>query len=153
MHPREYLDVAHECIQRDEPRWSRTAINRAYYAVYSSAEASLATFGCDVPKTGAGHREVRQLCFYSGVPELQRVADVLREVYSWRVRADYRHDDLDPEQVRLAAQAVSKGRRALKLLDEVSAEGRHRNVRGLIASILLAPVIALHRDMLLQEES
>lgn len=54
----EYLTLARELAQRTEESALRSAISRAYYAVYGTCRARLAEEGFTLPGDGADHRAV-----------------------------------------------------------------------------------------------
>lgn len=153
MHPREYLKVAECCLLSTEPWWVRSSMNRTYYALYSAAEAFLIELGCWIPRDGRGHRLVRLLCKRSGVPELGRVADTLRQLLTWRTLADYRHEDPDPEDIETAAHLLRVARSAFVRLDEAMAPARRAKLPSLMApSLLVWPVIVAHKELLLERK-
>lgn len=153
MHPREYLRVAECCLLSTEPWWVRSSINRTYYALYSATEAFLIELGCWVPNDGRGHRMVRLLCKRSGVVELDKIGDALGQLISWRTLADYRHDDIDPEDPEMGAHLLRIARGAFKQLDDAGAPQRRAKLPLLMSPPLaIWPLVAAHQNLLVERK-
>jgi len=68
----------------------RTAISRAYYAVYNGMCQLLARQGLRLSKGPAGHGELRNLLQGSGYERLEDIGDHLGTLHGARIRADYK---------------------------------------------------------------
>lgn len=152
MDPRVYLEVADLCagcaqLTETPDRWLRTAINRSYYGAYSVAHAFVVSVGCQIPKLGSSHALVRDILDQSAVPELQNAGDRLRELYEWRIKADYRHADDRPERPKNVRDAIRLGRQTIEFIDAAGREPRRAEVVATLASVLVSPLIAIHRSL------
>ncbi len=115
----QYLMLAEELAQRTDEAALRSAISRAYYAVYCSAVAVLRREGVALPGLG-----VHQLVWssYQTDPRRQRVniGNVGNRLRVFRTRADY-----EATFVRLpetTIEALELARRALRQIRMLEAE-------------------------------
>lgn len=98
MKPREFLQVAVELSRSAQPARLRTAISRAYYAVYHEGLQLLADFGFRVSKGPAGHGEVRHRLANAADADLARVARQMADLHAKRIAADYRLAEPESEK-------------------------------------------------------
>src|SRR5687768_7606857 len=84
MDPRAFLELARTLEQRTEAQSYRSAVSRAYYAVFNVGvqllEGLCRTDGANfqIPKDGTAHGHVRAILAQSGDRELQKVAQDLK---------------------------------------------------------------------------
>ena len=84
----------------------RTAASRAYYGAYHLAVAALTTRGFRVKQNAYGHQEVYNLFWGSGHAEARKVASLLDDLRTERIKADYRMDDSRFQGPRTAMMCV-----------------------------------------------
>ena len=106
MIPRLFLTLAEDLAQRGGPAECRTAISRAYYAVFNTAERFLERMGFHRPKRDP-HIVLRQRLLNSGAAEYIRIGSDLKEFHHDRVQADYFLDNHNPENKNNALAAVA----------------------------------------------
>jgi len=90
MDPQDFLNVARAFYSSPDEAHRRTAVSRAYYALYLTAHQVLETEGLPVTRRWGAHAEVRDFLRDAGDAEARAVADGLQDLSSDRVEADYR---------------------------------------------------------------
>lgn len=117
MQPRLFLTLAQELAKVNRPAECRSAISRAYYAVYNAAEAFLERMGVHKPKTNY-HFVLHQRLMGSGDQEIHDLGSDLSDLHTKRLRADYHLNDKRAEDVRAAIAATEEVERMLLTLDQ-----------------------------------
>ena len=100
--------VASTALGSPEARF-RTAASRAYYGAYHLAVAVLTTWGLRVKQNAYGHQEVYNLFWGSGQSEARKVASLLDDLRTERIKADYRMDDPRFQTPQTAMMCVEMG--------------------------------------------
>ncbi len=104
MDPRRFLAQAQRLAAGGEPEDRRSALSRAYYAVYHAAVELLHAAGAE-PDTGhSGHALVRRALRGPRVDRLTAVSRQLERLHNLRVKADYWLHDPQPENAAVVAQ-------------------------------------------------
>jgi uncharacterized protein (UPF0332 family) len=94
MNPRDFLDLARLLvIGTPKPANLRTATSRAYYSAYHVGAEILGGMGCTIRISSGGHGDVSKRLQNSGDEELTVAGSQLADLYSNRIRADYRLED------------------------------------------------------------
>jgi hypothetical protein len=89
MEGKAFLNTAQKLTQiRDEPAL-RSAVSRAYYAVYNCCIRLLEEFGIHFDKDYPAHEKVYQYLRNSAIAEIETTADDLRLLRKRRNMADY----------------------------------------------------------------
>lgn len=122
MGPRDFLRVADELARTDSPAHNRTAVSRAYYAVYNVACDMMQALGFDVERGHAGHEAIRERLLHSGVDRLISVGAGLRRLHQNRVRADYSMQGPHPERRTTVERWLAQATRMIADLDAILAE-------------------------------
>jgi uncharacterized protein (UPF0332 family) len=135
MDPRDFLGLARELATAESPAHHRTAITRAYYAVYNVACDLFLALGFDVERGHAGHEVIREWLRHSGVDRLIHVSAQLRRLHNIRIKADYWMQDPHPERRTTAERWLAYAERMVSDLDAALAEPatRERMTRALRA--------------------
>ena len=94
-----------------------TAASRAYYGAYHLAVAVLTTWGLKVKQNAYGHQEVYNLFWGSGHAEARKVASLLDDLRTERIKADYRMDDSRFQEPRTAMMCVEMAEDAKRYLE------------------------------------
>lgn len=133
MIPRLFLTLAEELGQAGGPAQCRTAISRAYYAVFNTAERLLERMGFHRPKRDP-HIVLRQRLLSSGDAEFMRIGSDLNELHHDRVQADYFLDNHNPENQTNALAAVTAATTMIAALETCPIHSqRWKNLRTAIA--------------------
>jgi uncharacterized protein (UPF0332 family) len=119
---REFLAAARDLARSDQPAYRRTAISRAYYAVYHVAFDLLVTLGFRVGREHRGHETVRAYLAQSRITSVIQTGAQLRDLHNLRVKADYWLRDPHPERGAVVAVWVERAARMIAALDRVAAE-------------------------------
>lgn len=94
MNPREFLDLARLlAIGTPKPAYLRTATSRAYYSAHHVGAATLVRMGCKISAGPSGHGDVWKRLQQSGDEELTVGGSLLADLYTNRIKADYRLED------------------------------------------------------------
>lgn len=128
MKPVEFLQLAVELHRSAQPARLRTAVSRAYYAVYHEVVGFLADLGFRVDKGPGGHGDARNKLFNTNDAELARVASQMTELHRKRIAADYRLDDLDPERRAAVMRIVEEARDLLSVIGACRSEPRRTRI-------------------------
>lgn len=133
MLPTLFLTLAEELAQADGPAECRTAVSRAYYAVFNSSGRFLERMGFHRPKWNY-HVVLQQRLLSSGDPDIALIGMQLGRLHRDRVQADYHLDDHLPENKNNAVLAVDKAAAMIAILDACPIHGdRWKNARAAIA--------------------
>lgn len=106
----------------DGAAYRRSAISRAYYAVYHVASESLFTLGFRIPREHRGHAEVRAYLAQSRVDPIVQVGALLDGLQALRVKADYWLRDPQPEDPGVIATWLGRAAWMIRILDAVAAD-------------------------------
>ncbi len=132
MNPREFHKLATELVRGSRPVDYRTAISRAYYAVYNVCGDVLESMGFRVSKGPAGHGEVQVKFHNCGVPEVIRVASQLSDLQGQRIKADYRMNERIVESEATAKTLVEQAGRMLNILQQCLCEPKRSEIKKAI---------------------
>ncbi|MBI2759865.1 MAG: HEPN domain-containing protein [Chloroflexi bacterium] len=122
MDPHDFLSLARELADADTPAHYRTALTRAYYAVYNVACDVFLMLGLPVERGHAGHEIVRERLRTSGVDRLVHVGAQLRRLHNIRVKADYWMLGPQPEQRATVERWLAHAEQLVADLDAVAVQ-------------------------------
>jgi uncharacterized protein (UPF0332 family) len=122
MRPREFLDLAAQLAESVGPAAYRTAISRAYYAVFNTAEEFLERMGFSRPKRDY-HVILQRRLLVSGDKELTKMGSDLGDFHVKRIRADYKMADKGSENQQNACAAVVEATRMIEGLENCPIHG------------------------------
>ena len=117
MNPRDLCQLATRLVDGGSPVELRTAISRAYYAVYLVAVEHLEGMSFRISKGPGGHGEVQHHFNNSGNVDLQHVSSQLGDLHGKRIRADYQLDRRDVENPKTARALVAQTSQMIETLD------------------------------------
>lgn len=101
MNPRDFYTLALELSKKDNPAHLRSAISRAYYAVYNTGFNLLKNnMGFPVPEGSAGHGDVKKRLNNGGNEELRKAASKMGDLHNLRIKADYNLNDRSVESCK-----------------------------------------------------
>lgn len=95
----------------------RSAISRAYYALFLLSRELLDELGFDLRHIPSPHSNLEQALANSGVLSLQRLANALRMLCSARTQADYDLRPGDIESIAKVQDVINNARTAILQLD------------------------------------
>lgn len=99
----------------------RSAISRAYYALFLLAREFLGELGIGARHIPNPHANIEHAFANSGVLSLQRIANALRMLCSARTQADYDLRPGDIESITTAQDMLTDARTAILQLDIIRA--------------------------------
>ena len=109
MRPHDFWRLADRLIANEKnPEGFRSAISRAYYAAFLTAEEFLAAMGVSLLNTGGAHVELLTILGNSGDAALTNARDGLSELRDERNAADYNLKDLQVENEGNARRRVKE---------------------------------------------
>ncbi len=123
MNPRAFLQFDLELVARKkpdqppEPVQLRSAVSRAYYAVYHVGRVLLKQLGFSL---GDSHGDVPNYLQNSGDNKLMKVASELNSLYGARRKADYFLDNKDVESEKKATNHVLQAEELIRQMDGFS---------------------------------
>ncbi len=118
MEPIEFQTLAESLAETEEPAALRTAVSRAYYAVFHAATALALELTIRVPISPKGHAFLKDVLANSNDADLAAVAVKLQTLMSQRIIADYR---LHARRIETALQTrplVAIAKRAIESIQE-----------------------------------
>ncbi len=122
MHPIEILQVARGLLATERPECSRVSVGRSYYAAHLFTVRVLHELGWHVPHKGWGHNQAWGLLGIFGTKELTEAGERLKNLYEWRLLADYRLDDEWPESADNAKLACDDALDVINAVHTLSIE-------------------------------
>jgi hypothetical protein len=132
MNPRDLCQLATRLVDGGSPAELRTAISRAYYAVYLVAVEHLEGMNFRISKGPGGHGEVQHHLNNSGDADLQHISSQLGDPHGRRIRADYHLDRRDVENPKTARALVIQALQMIETLDRsCSGERRIQIIQGI----------------------
>jgi hypothetical protein len=99
----------------------RSAISRAYYALFLLAREFLGELGIEARHIPNPHANLEQALGNAGVMSLQRIANALRKLCSARTQADYDLRPGDVESIIKVQDIIDDARTAILQLDIIRA--------------------------------
>jgi len=133
MDPREFQRLAVRLAGGPTPAERRTSISRCYYAAFNVAAEHLRSLKFPVSKGGAAHGEVRLCLVNAANRELIEAANILQELHTRRIRADYQLDRSDPETASTASTSVATAAKVIQLMDATSSGLNRPQIQSAIA--------------------
>jgi uncharacterized protein (UPF0332 family) len=132
MDPRDFQVLASELVFRNRASDIRTAISRAYYAVFNVGVEILTELGFKISEGPSGHGDVWKRLGNSGDIEAAKVGSQLNHLYTRRLHADYRLNMKDVENRKTAEALVQLAGKMIKSLDECRfAPKRHQITKAI----------------------
>ncbi len=124
MNPRAFQELASVLATKADATSAelRSAVSRAYYALYNVAVALLKKMGVRHQNTGELHQLVPDALRYGRDESVGVATRVLVEIRKMRWSADYDMDDDAVEDQRTVRKLVAQAKQAIKKLDECQAD-------------------------------
>lgn len=118
MKPRDFQTLASKLASETGAAELRSAVSRAYYAVYNSAVEMVDKLGFHVSSGAQGHGDVQKWLGNSGDSEIEKVGSKLANLRSRRNRADYELNRRDIEKPGNVQAAVRDAESMLRSLEQ-----------------------------------
>lgn len=135
MRPELFLTLAEQLAGAPGPAECRSAISRAYYAVFNVAERFLERMTFQRPKKNY-HVVLQQRLMASDDAEVVKLGSALGDFHHERIQADYHMSERDPENERNAEAAVLKAKAMIEVLEGCPLHGeRWKNIQAAIAKV------------------
>lgn len=132
MRPEAFLDVADELAEGQAPRL-RSAVSRAYYAVYHVA--SRATYDLGGPSRSSSHDLVGNRFQSSSDPDISELGQRFLNLKAARHRADYKlADGMDVENLATVGVLVREARVLVHAFEHLP----HGDLRGAAVEAIAA---------------
>ena len=117
MDPRRFHNLAERLARSNEAAELRTAVSRAYYAVYNVAAAYLNQI-VPLSRGPGGHGQVQRLLTNSEDVVIAQLGFDLGNLHSRRIDADYDMLDSKPETQKTVQSVVEKAGALIAALDQ-----------------------------------
>ena len=105
MDPRDFVQIARDILGNNVPANCRTAFNRSYYAAYHVGVELIEEAGVKIDRNAQGHNQVTKYFNNCGVNDLVVAQQKLVNLYSDRIKADYRLNHKSVEKIANAKKA------------------------------------------------
>ena len=134
MVPQLFLTLAEKLAADTGPAECRSAISRAYYAVYNVGERFLEKMAFRRPKRDY-HIVLQRRLLASGDAEIVQIGSDLGDFHQERIQADYQMEDHDAENRNNALAAIKKAMKMIGAFDNCPIYGaRWNRIRDQIVS-------------------
>ncbi len=117
MNPRDLHTLAIVLANRGDHAALRSAVSRAYYAVFNVASELLQEMGFHINKGPAGHSDIYYRLLGSGDAEVVDVGSTLGDLRAQRISADYRMQAQPVENQKNAQLWVKRAGAMIQALD------------------------------------
>jgi len=132
MDPRDFLQIARDILKNEEPANCRTAFNRSYYAAYHVGVELLEQAGVRIRRNATGHNEVTKFFNNCGIRALEEAQQKLVNLYSDRIKADYRLNHKSVEKIPNARKALKTSENIIRAFDSFAGESGNQEIaRGI----------------------
>ena len=134
MLAQDFQNVAEALAKNNNPAYLRSAVSRAYYAVYNTATEILRNLGFQVSQNANGHMDVIRKLSNAGNINIRKVGIDVGALESMRIDADYRltNPRTKVEDKNTVTLWVLKARQTLKILEDCKSEPVKSEVVGAI---------------------
>lgn len=136
MDPREFHCLSKQLATNSTPAGIRTAVSRAYYAVFHVGSENLEKLGFKIPQNPNGHAEVERRLHNCGDPEISAVGTQLGDLRSKRIKADYRLTYRKIENSDSALVLVKLAEKMIRTLDEKFKSPQSDRIKSSITAYL-----------------
>ena len=116
MHPSEFLRVAVDLARVNGSAECRTAISRAYYALFNTADLFLEELGIAKPKRDR-HQVFPRMLLNSGDADIVEVGSAMSDLHQQRLDADYHLHKPYPENPKNVEAVIQEATRLIGMLN------------------------------------
>lgn len=129
MQGKDFLEVAKTLIRSKFEASLRSAISRAYYALFNSAAQFLMDLGFSIDKGPGVHGTIRDRFYHSGTEQLIDFAQTLDELRTRRNKADYDMISKEFQNQAMCVLNVAGAELAIKHLTNCNKEPLRSQIR------------------------
>ena len=122
MNPRDFHKLASELVKENTPANLRTAISRAYYAVYNVGVEILKEMDFKVDSGPGGHGRVRMQFENCGIEKIIAAASKMGNLQSNRIKADYNLEKKRVENQKTVEAIIKDAEDVISALDSCCKE-------------------------------
>jgi len=129
MNPRDFLDLANLLVS-ESPKAAnlRTATSRAYYSGHHVGAKILERMGCTITTGPSGHGDVWKRLQHSGDEELTVAGSQLADLYSNRIRADYRLKDGRAENQANVRGHIQQAKKIVEAIEQSCSSPKRQDI-------------------------
>lgn len=135
MNPRDFLDLARLLATGTAKSANlRTATSRAYYAAHHVGAEVLTGMGFRINTGAGGHGDVWKRLQNGGDLDLTLAGSQLADLYSYRVKADYRLRDGKAENQNNVRGHVEQAKKIVEAIEQSCSSPKRQNILNAIKS-------------------
>ncbi|MBZ0168458.1 hypothetical protein MELA_02723 [Candidatus Methylomirabilis lanthanidiphila] len=129
MDPREFLDLASQLVTEPPKAVNlRTATNRAYYSAHHEGAEFLKKIGCTISTGPSGHGDVWNMLQNSGDEELTVAGSKLHDLYTSRIKADYRLEDRRAENQTNVRGHIAQAKKIVEAIERSCSGSKRQDI-------------------------
>jgi len=132
MNPRDFLGIATKLSNGNTSAEYRTAVSRAYYAVYNVGVEVLGSMGIHISEGPQGHAHLQHDLGNCGDLELAKIGIQLGDLHHKRIMADYKVSDIRHDSQKTSQALVRQAEKMISSLDQCTASPRRNNIEKAI---------------------
>ncbi|OHE20742.1 MAG: hypothetical protein A2X95_10180 [Syntrophobacterales bacterium GWF2_56_9] len=136
MDPRDFLEVAKKLSQGGTAAEYRTAVSRAYYAIYHVSADFLTGLGCTINDGPSGHGDVYRNLSNCCDSELASVGSQLHDLHGKRIIADYRLNNTKYDNQKTTQAVMMQSERMIQALDRCVSGARRDEIAKAVKEYL-----------------
>ncbi|MGA2403520.1 MAG: hypothetical protein ABSG91_17740 [Syntrophobacteraceae bacterium] len=122
--------MASTLVVQPKPAEIRTAISRAYYAIFNMTAQFLVNLGFTLPRTNV-HVAVQHRLQNCADMEMKKVGSQLTELHNKRIQADYRLNEKSIENQKTALTVISQVDRMMQLVENCTEPRQQLIIRAI----------------------
>jgi hypothetical protein len=134
MHPSAFIAIA-ESTASSGPAGARSAVSRAYYGAFHIALNALKSIGVVMHGNGTSHVKTVQCLQQLPNENAKKAGQLLGDLHSYRLKADYRLEKPFQEKEQEAAYAIFQAKEVERLLAEMLRSASPKDLKSSIVKI------------------
>lgn len=119
MSPNDFIELAQSLLKDGCEASLRTAVSRAYYAVYHECRIVLEARSITIRRDAEGHKQITECLDRSNHPPAQKIAQLVRDLRRDRNIADY---DLADPMFSNPANSKLRINKAINICSQLASE-------------------------------
>ena len=118
MHGKDFVYPAEQLLRMPSDAADRTAVNRAYYAIYHCSSEFLSELGLKTSSGPQTHGQLQARVNNCGVTEFQQLYRIIHKLYDNRLLADYDLKNDDFKSQSTTAFLIASAKQAIAIIDD-----------------------------------